>query len=211
MIKIYGLLTPNVLKPILAAEELSIAYQHINIDLPKREHKSPEYLQKHPFGMVPLLEDEGRYLWESNAIVRYLASVAETPLYPREAWQRGQVEQWLEFAAHEVGRYTTGIFFQKCVASQVFKLPVNENKIQEFSGRLQNEMPILDKHLEKNPYLAGKQYSIADIVLFSLTSPYRVAGLELQKYTHFANWFQSIKDRPAVQKLIPKLPMPYMS
>ena len=211
MVKIYGLLTPNVLKPVLAAEELSINYEHVNVDLTKGEQKMPAHIKRHPFGMVPVLEHEGKFLWESNTITRYLGNFTENKLYPTDKWKRAQVEQWMDFASNHVGRYVTGIFFQRCVASKVFHLPINEPKVREFEENLSKEMPLLDKHLATNKYLTGNDYTLADVTLFSLVSPYKMANLELSQYKNFEKWYRAVKERPAVQKVLPKLPMPYVS
>lgn len=211
MIRIYGLLTPNVLKTVLAAEELSIHYEHVNVDLAKGEQKSPEFLKRNPFGMVPALEHEGRYLWESGAIVRYLGNFAETALYPADKWQRAQVDQWIDYANNHAGRYISAVFFNRCVAGPVFKLPVNETRVAESLKALQQEMPVIDRHLSVNSYLTGEQYTLADTVLFAMASPYRMASIDMSAYPGFERWFEAVKARPAVQAVIPKLPIPYIS
>lgn len=210
MVRIYGLLTPNVLKVVLTAEELSIHYQHINVDLTKKENRSEEHLCRHPFGMVPVIEHEGRFLWESNTIARYLANFTENALYPRNAWKRAQIEQWMDYATNHAGRYITGIFFQRCVAGPLFGMPIDEKRVTENEEALSEEMPVLDSHLSSQAYLTGDSLSLADVILFSLASPYRVGQIDLAAYANFAKWFQRMKERPSVQRVIPRLPMPYI-
>jgi len=211
MIKIYGLLTPNVLKPVLVAEELSVNYEYVNVDLPNGEHRKPEFLARNAFGRVPVLEHEGRFLGESNAIMRYLANFTETPLYPREPWARAQVDQWLDFTSNHVGRYMSGIFFLKCVAGPIFKLPPNEAKLQELQRDLKHDLPKLEAHLAKNAYLTGSEISIADLGLFAMASPHKMAGIELENFPSLTKWYQAIRQRPSVAKAATMLPFPYLS
>lgn len=211
MVKIYGLLTPNVLKPVLVAEELSIHYQHVNVDLARGEQQTPEHLSRNPFGMVPVLEHDGRFLWESGTIMRYLANFTENTLYPTDKWHRAQAEQWLDFANNHVGRNVSGTFFLRCVAGPIFKLPSNETKLKELLANLENEMPILDQHLSKNAYLTGTEITIADLGLFAMTSPYKVAKLDFSKYPHFEAWYQGIRSRPSVERAAKLLPFSYLS
>ena len=86
MLKIYGFQSFNTLKVLLTAEELSLSYDFISLDLTKGEHKTPEHMKRHPLGKVPVIEHDGRHLFESNSICRYLASIDNKKLYPEEIW-----------------------------------------------------------------------------------------------------------------------------
>ena len=81
MIKIYGFKTFNLDKVLLTAEELKLDYDYIQLSPANGEHKSPEHLQRHPLGEIPAIEHNGKMLFESNAICRYLAVLKESSLH----------------------------------------------------------------------------------------------------------------------------------
>ena len=88
MFKIYGLHTPMFIKPVLAAEEMGANYEVVKVDLMKGETKTAAHLARHPFGKMPALEHNGKFLFESNAIMKYMASVTESALYPKDLYAR---------------------------------------------------------------------------------------------------------------------------
>ena len=79
--KIYGFATNNVLKVVLTACELDLDFEFVLLNPGAGEHKSEDHLKRHPMGKVPVLEDGGDYLFESNAICRYLANREQSPMY----------------------------------------------------------------------------------------------------------------------------------
>src|SRR4051812_20217541 len=105
MIKVFGFNTQNIQKVLLTAEELKINYEFVPLRPTKQEHKTSEHLKRHPLGKIPALEHDGRTMFESNAICRYLASFQPSSLYPQNAWERGQIDQWVDYVTHHVGRW----------------------------------------------------------------------------------------------------------
>lgn len=209
MVRIYGLITPTVLKTLLTAEELSVYYEHVPVNLLKGEQHAATHRERHPFGMVPVLEHEGRYLWESDAISRYLANLTENTLYPRDVWQRAVVDQWMQFASNHVGRQTSMVYFQRCMTPAFGRTP-DETKIAEAEELLKKHLPILETHLSRNAYLTGETLSLADIALFALTSPRKKAGLDFSIYPNLTRFCEAIGQRPSVRNVASKLAVSYL-
>jgi glutathione S-transferase len=204
MFKIYGLHTPMFVKTVLAAEELGVDYQVVPVDLMKGETKSPEHLVRHPFGKVPVLEHKGQFLFESNAIVRYLGSMAQSELYPQDSFERAKVDQWIEYFAHQPGRWCTSIWFQKCIAPKYFNEELDAKIVADAEQSLLEVMPTLNTLLGQRDWIAGDKLSLADVVAFCLVMGYRDAEIRMNDFPNFEAWFQRYSTRPTVQRILEK-------
>jgi glutathione S-transferase len=204
MFKIYGLHTPMFIKVVLAAEELGVDYQVVPVDLMKGETKSPEHLARHPFGKIPALEHDGKFLFESNAIIRYLGAMANSELYPQDPYQRAKIDQWIEYFAHQAGRWCTSIWFQKCIAPKYFAEEADPKSVADAEQSLLEIMPTLNQVMGQSEWIAGKNLSLADIVAFSLVMGYQDAGIRMNDFPHFEAWYERYSERPAVKKVLEK-------
>ena len=201
MLKIYGLHTPMFLKVLWAAEELGVNYQHIPVDLIKGETRTPEHLIRHPFGKVPAIEHEGKFLFESNAILRYMANMSKGKLYPNEVYEKALVDQWMDYFSLQAGRWTTMCWFQTVIAPKYFNEQPDHKLLAEVQTWLDEQMPIVDKLLGTKKYICGNDFSIADINAFCLMAGWKDAGLNFAQYTNFTRWMDEVKSRPNLQKL----------
>jgi glutathione S-transferase len=201
MLKIYGLHTPNVFKVLWTAEELKLNYEHVKTDLTKGETRTPQHMARHPFGKVPVIEHDGRFVFESNAIVRYMANFSKSELYPADPFERAQTDQWLDYFTMQVGAWTTSIWFEKEIAPKYFNRPTDAKAVAECTENMNEQMPILNEQLKNKTYLTGNKFSIADIVAASLTMGYEKTGIDFSKYPHFTKWFKNVSSRPAYLKL----------
>lgn len=127
--------------------------------IPVTEWKSPEHLKRHPLGKVPVLETPEGCIYESLAIIRYLARRAGK-LYGSTAAETAQIDQWLEFANSQLQPYLAGILYPLLGYGQS-----TPEKFDEVRKGLQEVLKIIDTHLEKNEFLGSKEISVADIVL----------------------------------------------
>lgn len=201
MFKIYGLHTPIFIKTVLAAEELGVDYQVYPVDLMKGEQKSPEHLARHPFGKVPALEHEGKYLFESNAILRYMADSKKSSLYPVALYERALVDQWIDYFSHQAGRWCSNIWFQKCIAAKYFKDSVDDKVLAEHTALLLEVMPTVDTHFASHEWLTGKNISLADVNAYILMRGFREAELDFSAFHHFNRWYAAFDGRPSVKKI----------
>ena len=193
-------LAPHFFKVVFAAEELTVNYKIMPVDLLKGATKSPEHLQRHPFGKIPVIEHDGQFIFESNAIIRHMGSLSENALYPSEPFSRARVETWLEYFAHQAGRWCTSIWFQKCIGPKFLNQATDEALVQELTERLMTDMPIINAQLERNEFIAGPSFTLADVVAHTLMNGAREASVPLDQYENFQRWFKSIDQRPALAR-----------
>lgn len=200
MIRIYGMHTPHFLKVVYAAEELNLNYEIIPVDLTKGETKAPEHLLRHPFGKVPAIEHNGQFLFESNAILRYMGGLDSTPAFPVKPIDRAHVDQWMEYFAHQAARWCTTVWYQKCIAPKYFNQPADEKVVTEATTALLEVMPVIDRLLGQNTFLTGEQFTLADIVAHTGMMGFKDAGIGLADFKNFTRWFDTVQNRPSFKR-----------
>ena len=204
MIKIYGLHTPHFLKVVYAAEELGLDFQIIPVDLTSGETKTPAHLARHPFGKVPVIEHNNKFVFESNAILRYMGNIANSKAFPSNPMARAHPDQWVEYFAHQAGRWCSSIWFQKCIGPKYFNETPNEALIAEHTEWLLADMPVVEQHMAKNTFLAGTDFTLADVVAHCGMRGFKEAGLPLGDFPNFIRWFEAVENRPTFKKALEK-------
>ena len=192
-ITLYTAATPNGYKVSVALEEMALPYEVVKIDLAKGEQKSPAFLAICPNGRVPALVDDGFPIFESGAILIYLAE--KTGLFmPTDVHGRSQVIQWLMFQMGGIGP----MMGQANVFYRYFpeKIPAAIARYQAEGRRL---FTVLDGQLAKHEYLAG-DYSIADMATWCWVRTAKWSGIETEGLPHLLRWKAAIAERPAVQR-----------
>lgn len=194
MIELFYWPTPNGRKVSIMLEETKIKYKVTSINLGKEEQFKPEFLKINPYGKIPAIIDHEKdlVLIESGAILIYLARKSNQFL-PKENEIR--IFEWLMFQTGNVGpmlgqhhhfhHFNPGK--SKYAEDRFFK-----NSIRVYE--------VLDKILSKNNYLAGEDYSIADISTFPWIARHNWHDIGLKKYKHLSKWYEFISDRLAVKK-----------
>jgi len=194
MIELFYWPTPNGRKVSIMLEETKIKYKITLINLGKEEQFKPEFLKINPYGKIPAIIDHEKdlVLIESGAILIYLARKSNQFL-PKENEIR--IFEWLMFQMGNVGpmlgqhhhfhHFNPGK--SKYAEDRFFK-----NSIRVYE--------VLDKILSKNNYLAGEDYSIADISTFPWIARHNWHDIGLKKYKHLSKWYEFISDRSAVKK-----------
>jgi len=191
-ITLYTAATPNGWKISIALEEMALPYQVRVLDFASNEQKSDWYVRLNPNGRIPTLDDTGFVIFESGAILIYLAEKTGRFL-PRDVHGRSRVLQWLMFQMSAVGP----MMGQANVFLRYFP-----EKIQAVIDRYQREVTrlfgILDRQLAGNEYIAG-EYSIADMALWPWVSGYEWSGVTVEEFEHLKRWLALVGGRPAVQ------------
>jgi glutathione S-transferase len=197
MIDLYTAATPNGWKISILLEELGVPYTVRHVRLDRLEQKSPEYLELNPNGRIPTIVDreEGNFVvFESGAILIYLAEKYGRFL-PQDRKGRSVTIQWLMFQMAGIGpmQGQANVFYRYA-----------PEKIEYAIRRYQNETrrlyTVLDTRLSKVPYLAGEEYTIADIATFPWVSIHGWAGVEVDDLPHLRDWMERVRSRPAVQR-----------
>jgi glutathione S-transferase/GST-like protein len=192
-ISLYTAATPNGYKVSVALEEMALPYEVVAVDLGKGEQKTPAFLALNPNGRVPVLVDDGFAIFESGAILIYLAEKTGL-LMPADTQRRSRVIQWLMFQMGGIGP----MMGQANVFYRYFpeKIP---SAIARYQGEGRRLFAVLDAQLAGNEYLAG-DYSIADIANWCWVRTAKWSGIDLAGLPHLQRWIAAIAERPAVQR-----------
>jgi GST-like protein len=191
-IKLYTAATPNGWKISIALEEMGLPYEVRVIDFATQEQKADWYVRLNPNGRIPTLDDEGFILFESGAILIYLAEKTGKFL-PKDVHGRSRVIQWLMFQMSGVGP----MMGQANVFLRYFpeKIPAAIERYQREVTRL---FGVLDRQLASHEYVAG-EYSIADMALWPWVSGYEWSGVSVAEFASLQRWLSLLGARPAVQ------------
>ena len=184
----------NCYKVRLAARQLGVHLSLQNYGLFDGATRKPEFLAKNPNGRVPLLEfEDGRQLAESNAILWYLAE--GTPLVPADRWGRAQALQWMFFEQYSHEPYIAVARFWLAFAPQ----PEREKKrhlVAEWHARGNAALGVMEQQLAKTPFIAGVDYSVADIALYAYTHVAHQGGYTLDAYPATRAWLGRVEQQP---------------
>ena len=198
MIQLYTWATPNGKKVSIMLEEIGLPYEVHAVNLGKGEQLKPDYLAINPNNKIPAIVDpEGPggkplTLFESGAILMYLAEKTGK-LWPHDMRERYEVIQWLMFQMGGVGP----MFGQ---ANYFFKLTEKvPYAIERFYKEALRLYRVLDKQLARQEFLAAT-YSIADIATFPWVGRHEGHNVKLEEFPNVKRWFDSISNRPAVQR-----------
>ena len=193
MITLYTASTPNGWKASCTLEELALPYAVHEIDLRANAQKAPEYLQINPNGRIPAIVHDGFPVFESGAILLYLAELTGQ-LMPADPKGRSQVIQWLMFQMGGIGPMMgqANVFFR----AMETKIPVAIARYQNESRRL---FEVLDVRLAEHEFLVD-DFSIADIANWCWVRLYFWSGVPLEGLEHLQRWLAAIEARPACQR-----------
>ena len=210
MIDLYTWSTPNGRKASIMLEEVGLPYTVHAIDIGKGDQFKPEFLAVSPNNRIPAIvdRDNGLSLFESGAILIYLADKTGK-LLARDGEARWRAIEWLMWQmggagpifgqAHHFLKYNRG------------KAPYAEERFAAETKRLYG---VLDKRLAANAYVAGADYTIADVAIWPWVSRYEWHIGELKDYPNVIRWYHAVAARPAVQRGYhvptkqPEIPMP---
>ena len=182
MIKIYGFdVSTPANKVRYVANYLNIEYEYEHINALKGEHQTEEHRQRHPAGKVPVIIDGDFVLFESNAIIRYLADKVQSSIYPKELKRRAQVDQWLDYVGIHINNAMTKVFGNRVIFPYV-GIEVDERSLADGLTFLDKFLPAIEQQLSKHDYLVGNEISLADFNLIANLEPAELADVDLSSY-----------------------------
>ena len=193
MLELYTTSTPNGWKASVTLEEMGLNYRLHKISLQEQQQKETGYLAINPNGRIPTLVDDGFAVFESGAIMIYLAEKTGR-LMPTDVKGRSEVIQWLMFQMSGIGPMMgqANIFFR----TMEEKIPAAISRYQNESRRL---FEVLDRQLDHSEWLA-KNFSIADIANWCWVRLYFWSGVSLDGLDNLQRWLEAMEARPACQK-----------
>ncbi|MGH6948094.1 MAG: glutathione binding-like protein [Kiloniellales bacterium] len=199
-IELYTWSTPNGRKASIMLEEIGLAYSVHPIDIGKNEQFAPAFLEISPNNRIPAIVDNdgpgGKPigLFESGAILMYLAEKSGK-LMPTETRARWVAIQWLMWQMGGWGPMLGQAHHFRRFAPE--RIPY---AIERYSNETRRLYGVLDKRLGEGEYLAGKDYSIADIATFPWAARHEWQGVALAEFPDVKRWYDAIAARPAVQR-----------
>jgi GST-like protein len=193
MIDFYGWATPNSQRVSILLEELGLPYRAHGVNIRRREQFAPEILALNPYGKIPILVEEGAPpLFESGAILLHLAE-RHGRFLPPDGPARAEVLSWLMVALTSLGPFTgqahhwTELAPEKPEAARAHSVALVARVYRLLDGRLKDRR-----------WLAGGDYSIADIAAWPWVARHGWAEMRLDGHPHLAQWFAELGARPAV-------------
>jgi len=186
----------NVQKVLWLFQELGLQYKRIDAGRSyPLNSTNPEYLALNPNGLVPTLDDNGFILWESNAILRYVANAyaPDSAIYPRDNHQRALVEQWIEWGTPVMS--TIGNIFKGLIRTPPEQRDMKQ--INDGVASVNKSLKIWDAALTKSgtPYIVGSNLTIADIALGA--GMYRWYNLQIERLDlpHVEQWYKRLLEK----------------
>ena len=194
MLTLYdNLSSGNGYKVRLTLHQLAIPYTRIELDIDKRETRTPKFLAKNPNGRIPTLElDDGSYLPESNAIIFYLADA--TALLPSDRLARAQALQWMFFEQYS---HEPNIATSRYWLTHGFEITPERQAMLETKKKAGHDaLAVMEQHLQRHPFFVGERYSIADIALYAYTHVAEEGGFALAPYSAIRAWLARVAQQP---------------
>ena len=199
MLKFYFSGAPNPNKVALFLEETGLECELIPVDTRKGEQFKPEFLKINPNGKVPAIDDDGVFVFDSNAILLYLGEKTGKFMPPKGDKPRGELLSWLMFIASGVGPYSG-----QSVHFRVYAPDKIEYAINRYAFEAQRHFGILDARLAKQKYMLGDVYTIVDMDVWgwSRLMPVILGDGGWPKFPNLKRLVDEISARPAAQRAV---------
>lgn len=200
MIEVYSWPTPNGHKVHVMLEECGLAYRAHPVDIGAGDQFSPEFLAISPNNKIPAIVDpdgpDGKpfSLFESGAILLYLAGKTGK-LLPKDTRGKYEVLQWLMFQMGGVGPMLGQAHHFRIYAPQKI-----DYAIERYTNEAKRLYSVMDRQIARHRYIAGDEYSIADIAVFPWLRSWKNQGIDWNDYPNLKGWFDEVAARPAVQR-----------
>jgi GST-like protein len=199
MIKFYYNLAPNPTKVALALEEMGLPYELVPVDTRKGDQHKPEFLAINPNAKVPAIVDDGTAIFDSNAILLYLAEKTGKFLGPKSGPKRGELLSWMMFVASGIGPYSG-----QAVHFRNFAPEPKEYAVTRYTFEATRHWNILNDRLAKHRYVVGDEYTVVDMATWgwSRLVPFVLGPDALGTMPHLKRHLDEISARPAAQRAL---------
>ena len=195
MLKIWGRKNSiNVQKVLWTCAELNLKYDRVDAGMQFGVNKTPEYLAMNPNGLVPTIDDDGFILWESHAIVRYLARKhGKGGLWPTDDKACADADRWMEWYDTTLWPNLRPVFLNLVrVAPEKRDMALVEESRKKMAGDLQ----IVEKYLANRPYLAGQTLTMGDIPMGVALHRWFALPIERPSYPKLQAYYERLNKRP---------------
>jgi glutathione S-transferase len=196
--KLYGFAgSPRTWKVRAVAAHLGIPLEYEDLDPVKGEHKTPKYLALNPAGRTPTLVDGDFVLWESDAILQYLASKTPNTLWPNDPRSRADIMRWQNWQSAHWGSDACVPLIGQNLVKQIFGMgPPDAAIVAKATDAFNREAAMLDQHLAKHEWLVGSAPTLADFTVGSYLFYSNEGKLPVAPYKNIARWFDRLASLP---------------
>jgi len=193
---IYGVAASRAIRPLWAAEELGIPYQHVPVHYNDPALKAPAFLALNPNGTVPAIDDDGLVLFESLAITLHLARTRpEGGLWAEAPAEQSKLLQWTLWAATEAEPPARQWFHHTRFLPPESRRP---ELAETAFAQLQSRFRVLNQQVSTQPYLLGERFTVADLNVAAVLQ--RLPDMGGADFPHALTWHQRCMGRPAAQR-----------
>jgi glutathione S-transferase len=202
MLKIWGRLNSiNVQKVVWAAQEAGVAFERTDAGAGFGLVDAPWYGALNPNRLVPVIDDDGLVLWESNVIVRYLgAKYAPGRLYPDELKRRFDAERWMDWQQTTLNPAGRDAFMQLIRTPEPQR---NAALIEQSRAKTAPLLQMLDSHLAARRFLGGDEFTMADIPVGCQVHRWFGLPIERPALPNLTRWYETVSSRPAARSALP--------
>ncbi len=199
MYRLYGIPTQNTLKAAYVLDAAGINYEYQFVNLAVGEHKQEAFLKINPVGKVPALKHNDFTTFESNTICRYIASSADSVLYPKDIYKRTVTDQWLDYFSNHLGRWLSTLFFENVLRSKMGMGTPNTAKVEEALNFVNQQIGPVEKLLSQSKYFGGDQPSIADYVAYAYLEQTGPISYDLSSCPSAKAWLDKFSQLDSVK------------
>jgi glutathione S-transferase len=190
----------NVQKIMWCCEELGLAYQRIDAGRHFGVVNTPEFRQINPNGLVPTIDDDGFVLWESNAILRYLAAKhAAGTLWPTDVRERALADRWMDWANSTLWPTMVPLFraFMRTPEAQRNAAAIEADRLE-----MVEVLRVLDAQLAAIEFVGGDTFTMGDIAVGCAAWRWMALPIERPALPNLQRWFDSLATRPAYRRVV---------
>lgn len=203
--KLYYYETLNPRKACAVAKHLKAPVEYVRVDLGKGEHRTPEFRAINPNGKVPALSDGATCMWESNAIMCYLAEKTGSDLWPGDNARRIDVVRWLIWDTAHFSRHGGTLYFEHIIKKKFALGAPDPAAVAEATKYFRQYATVLDSHLRGRKYLVGDSLTVADFAV-AATLPYAEdARLPVAEFPEIQRWHGQLNEMEAWREPYPAM------
>jgi glutathione S-transferase len=183
-----------------AAEELGIPYERVKVDFAKGEHKGEAFTKINPNQRLPAMVVDGRPMFESTAMVLFLAEKfgPEKKLSPTDDASRAEAMGWTVWGAAQLGHNIHQLMMASHV--RVPKEMHNEARTKASRADIEKDLGVLDARLARHPFVMGDAFTLADVVPASAVFFATMGGVDVSSHAHVSDWAQRLGGREALKR-----------
>jgi len=190
----------NVQKPLWCCEEMGVQYERVDAGGTFGVVNTPQYRNLNPNGLVPTIEDDGFVLWESNAIVRYLAAKHSAgKLWPGDLKVRAEADKWMDWQNTTFWPTFRPLFWN------LVRTPADQRDdkaIEDSRLKTAEILEYLDAHLKNRAYVAGKALTMGDIPMGCAIQRWMTLPIDHPEMPNLERWYGALSARPAYKKIV---------